>query len=386
MQLSSRVTEIQSSPISNAKAWLAHRQSDRPLLDLSQAAPSYPTAPVIADRIAEIAHRPDGGAYAPPLGLPELNQAFASRLSVTDHGTVKASQVLPTAGCNQAFCVVVSAIAGVGDEIIVPLPYYFNHSMWLEAEGIVPRYLEPGVDFVPSPDDAAELINHRTRAILLVSPGNPTGVTIPPEVIDRFAGLAEANDLALIIDETYRNFRPIETPPHRQFSRSGWDRTVVSLHSFSKDLAIPGYRIGAIVAGEAVLEQAAKLLDCVAICAPRVAQEAALTGVLHAEAWRREQAARIADNLSVFRSVMSEHPGGFELAASGAFFGWVRHPFRSEPTADVVKRLILDHDVLVIPGTAFRPTDDGWLRFSFANLDGDDFDQLRSRLTAAGTS
>ena len=81
---------------------------------------------------------------------------------------------------------------------------------------------------------------------------------------------------------------------------------------------------------------------------------------------------------------MSHRPGGFELAAAGAFFGWVQHPFNSESTTDVVKRLVLDHDVLAIPGTAFRPDDRRWLRFSFANLDADDFDELASRLTAAG--
>lgn len=382
MQLSPRATTIRSSPIADAKAWLPYRTEERALLDLSQAAPGYPTAPVIADRVAEAARSADGGAYAPPLGLPALNMEFAARLSADDGGTVTPDHVLPTAGCNQAFCVVVSALAGPGDEVIVPLPYYFNHAMWLDAEGITVRLLEPGDDLVPTTADAAELINKRTRAILLVTPGNPTGVTIPPDVIDQFAELAAANDIALILDETYRNFRSTDSPPHGQFARPDWDQTVISLHSFSKDLAIPGYRVGAIVAGSAVLEQAAKLLDCVAICAPRIGQEAALAGLLHAEPWRRAQAERIAGNLEVFRSVMADRPGGFELAASGAFFGWVRHPFDAMSTEEVVKRLVLDHDVLVIPGTAFRPSDDRWMRFSFANLEADDFDELSSRLVA----
>lgn len=384
MRLSPHTTSIRPSPIADAKAWLDHRAGDRALLDLSQAAPGYPTAPVIADRVAEVARHADGGGYAPPLGLPDLNRVFAQRLSSADGGAVAPEQVLPTAGCNQAFCVVVSALAGPGDEVIVPLPYYFNHAMWLEAEGIRARYLEPDHAMVPSVSAAEQLVNDRTRAIVLVSPGNPTGVTIPPEVIDRFAELAAANDLALIIDETYRNFRSTDAPPHGQFAVSGWDRTVISLHSFSKDLAIPGYRVGAIVAGQALLEQAAKLLDCVAICAPRIGQEAVLTGLLHAEGWRRAQAERIATNLEVFRAVMVDRPGGFELVTSGAFFGWVRHPFLSMSTDEVVKRLVLDHDVLVIPGTAFRPTDDRWIRLSFANLEAGDFAELGHRLTECG--
>ncbi len=386
MQLSNRATSLVSSPIAEAKAWLAQRTGDRHLLDLSQAAPSYATAPVIADRIAAVAVSADGGAYAPPMGLPGLKEAFAERLRSDTGGLITGNQVLPTAGCNQAFCVGVSALADPGDEIIVPLPYYFNHTMWLEAEGITARFLEPGADLVPRPSDAEALINTRTRAIVLVSPGNPTGVTIPPDVIDAFAGLAARRGIALIIDETYRNFRETSAPPHQAMTDAKWVDTVISLHSFSKDLAIPGYRVGAIVAGEAFLEQAAKLLDCVAICAPRISQEAALIGLTHAETWRKEQQDRIAANLAVFRSTMAAAPGGFELAASGAFFGWVRHPFETLPTADVVKHLVLDHDVLVIPGTAFMPTDDRWLRFSFANLEADEFTELAARLTACGTS
>lgn len=384
MQMSSRATDLSTSPIAEAKAWLGQRSSDRPLLDLSQAAPSYATAPVIAERIAEVAASFDGGAYAPPMGLPALTTAFAERLVADTESLVEHGNVLPTAGCNQAFCVTVSALADAGDEIILALPYYFNHVMWLEAEGIVPRFLSPGDDFVPQPHAAEALINERTRAIVLVTPGNPTGVTIPPAIIGDFADLAEANGIALIIDETYRNFRADRSPAHHAMAEPGWGNTVVSLHSFSKDLAIPGYRVGAIVAGEALLEQAAKLLDCVAICAPRISQEAALTGLLHAEPWRQQQAERIASNLDVFRRCMAESPGGFELATSGAFFGWVRHPFTDRSSADVVKELVLDHDVLTIPGSAFMPIDERWLRFSFANLEASEFAELASRLDDYG--
>lgn len=384
MQLSRRATSLISSPIAEAKAWLAMRDSVRRLLDLSQAAPSYPTAPIIAQRIAEVAGSGDGGAYAPPMGVASLKEAFAERLSADNSAHVSPRQVLPTAGCNQAFCVTVSALADEGDEIIVPLPYYFNHAMWLEAEGIVPRYLEPGADFVPLPRNAEAMINERTKAIVLVTPGNPTGVTIPPEIINEFAALAAKHGIALVIDETYRNFRATDAPAHTAMANDRWPDTVVGLHSFSKDLAIPGYRVGAIVAGETFLDQAAKLLDCVAICAPRISQEAATVGLTSAQTWQNEQADRIAANLAVFREAMAKRPGGFELAASGAFFGWVRHPFASMSTDDVVKHLVLDHDVLVIPGTAFMPSDERWLRFSFANLDAEDFAELANRLTECG--
>lgn len=386
MRLTNRTLGLTASPIAEAHAWLAHRTSDRELLDLSQAAPSYPTSPEIAARIAEVASEPDGGRYAPPPGLPELNQAFAAELSRDYRADLGPEHVLPTGGCNQAFCVTTSALTEPGDEVILPVPYYFNHDMWLRLDGVTPRYLDTtDTGMLPPVERAAELIGPRTRAIVLVTPGNPTGVTIPPETIGAFADLARANDLALIVDETYRNFRDTAAPPHDLFTDPEWIDTVISLHSFSKDLAIPGYRVGALVAGPELIYEIMKLIDCVQISAPRISQEAAITGLRRSREWRSAQAARINRALARFREVMAGRPGGFELVTAGAFFGWARHPFDERSTAEVIKRLVLDHDVLGIPGTAFTPTDDRWVRFSYANLASagsgpDDFDELALRL------
>ncbi len=380
MRLTDRTRQLSASPIAEAHGWLAHRSRDRPLLDLSQAAPSYPTAPEIAARIAEVAAEADGGRYAPPPGLPELNDAFAAELSRDYRASIGPSRILPTGGCNQAFCVTTSALTEPGDEIILPVPYYFNHDMWLKLDGVRPRYLLPDDSLVPDPERAAALITDRTRAIVLVTPGNPTGVTIPPETIGAFHRLAVANDIALIVDETYRNFRATDEPPHDLFTRDGWENTVISLHSFSKDLAIPGYRVGAIVAGPEIIYEIMKLVDCIQISAPRIGQEAAVAGLRLARSWRAEQAARINRALARFSAVMADEPGGFRLASAGAFFGWARHPFADLSTDEVIKRLVLDHDVLAIPGTAFTPTDDRWVRFSYANLAADQFDELAARL------
>jgi aspartate/methionine/tyrosine aminotransferase len=381
MRLTDRTRRLTASPIAEAHAWLAHRTGDRPLLDLSQAAPSYPTAPVIAARIAQVAAEPDGGRYAPPPGIPALNRAFAKELSADYRAAIGPEHVLPTGGCNQAFCVTTAALTEPGDEVILPVPYYFNHDMWLKLDAVTPRYLYADAEMQPSVARADELLTERTRAIVLVTPGNPTGVTIPPETIRAFADLARANDVALILDETYRNFRATDEPPHDLFTDPGWADTVISLHSFSKDLAIPGYRVGAVVAGPAVIYEIMKLVDCVQISAPRIGQEAAVVGLREARTWRSEQADRINRSLARFRQVMADRPGGFELVTAGAFFGWVRHPFTDLPTAEVIKRLVLDHDVLVIPGTAFTPTDERWVRFSYANLEEDQFDELADRLS-----
>ncbi len=381
MRLTARTRQLEASPIAEAKAWLPQRTSERPLLDLSQAVPNYPAAPEVVRRIAEVAAEPDAGAYAPPPGLPALNEAFAAEVGA-DYGTarVAAHHVLPVGGCNQAFSVVVSALTEPGDEVIVPVPYYFNHDMWLRLDGIRPVHVDTSATgFVPDPVAVEAAITERTRAILVVSPGNPTGATVPPATIDALFDVAARHDLALVVDETYRNFRDTTAAPHTLLQRPDWEQTYVGLHSFSKDLALAGYRVGAVVAGRALLDEVMKLVDCVQISAPRIGQEAVVTGLTEATAWRDAQRERILGNLDRFRSVMADRPGGFELVSSGAFFGWVRHR-HDLATADVVKRLVLDHDVLVIPGTAFTPTDEGWLRFSYANLEPAELDLLAERL------
>ena len=211
------------------------------------------------------------------------------------------------------------------------------------------------------------------------APAIPPGSPSHPERIAEFAALAKANDLALIIDETYRSFRPTETPAHTLFDDPAWRDTVISLHSFSKDLAIPGYRVGAVVAGEPARLEALKILDCVAICAPPIGQIACIAGLEHATEWRREQAERIANRQQRFESVMADRPGDFELVAVGAYFGWVRYPGELG-TDDALRKLVVDHDVLAIPGTAFTEGDEHMLRISFANLDPEQIDRLGERL------
>jgi aspartate/methionine/tyrosine aminotransferase len=157
----------------------------------------------------------------------------------------------------------------------------------------------------------------------------------------------------------------------------------VSLHSFSKDFAIPGYRVGAVVGSPQLGREVTKLLDCVAICAPRIGQEAAWAGLTQAQQWRRDRAREIADRRRWFRTVMADRPGGFELLSAGGLFGWVRHPFTGQSTEDVVRRLVVELDTLVIPGTAFLPDDRAMLRVSLSNAGRDALTDFAERLTIA---
>lgn len=370
------------SPIGAAYDLLPQRAGRRPLLDLSQASPPYPPAPAVVDHLQRCLADGASAGYTDVPGLPKLREAFAADLSQDYEAALEPVNVHVTAGCNQAFCLVAGVLAQPGDEIVLPLPYYFNHDMWLRLNGITPVYLQPDADLVPRATGLEELITPRTRAVLLVTPGNPTGVTIPPDEIAAFAEVARRHDIALVLDETYRSFRATEGPAHTLYAEADWSDHLIGLFSFSKEFAIPGYRVGAVVAGPEVGREVAKLMDCVAVCAPKIGQEAAWAGLTRATDWRIERAAEMASRRAAFQAALADRPGGFEILACGGYFGWLRHPFRDEPTPDLARRLLVDHDVLLLPGTAFEPTDNRALRVSIAGVDegtaGDLADRLRS--------
>lgn len=373
MRIAPDVAGCVDSPIGQALELLGGRDRSS-VLDVAQAAPPYPPAPEVLEHVAAVARAADGAGYTPIPGLPHLREAFAAELSRDAGGSggadvVRPGNVLISAGCNQAFALAVDTLCTAGDEVVVPLPYYFNHDMWLRQRGVRPVYLEGGPDLLPRVEDAQALLTGRTRAILLVSPGNPTGATLPPERIAAFAALARRAGIALILDETYRSFRGTTAPAHDLYDDPDWGDTLIGLHSFSKDLALPGYRVGAVVASPRVIREVTKVMDCVAVCAPRIGQEAAWAGLTRAGAWRAERAAETTARREGFAAAMTARPGGFELLSTGAFFAWVAHPFPDSSTREVARVLVADHDVLVLPGTAFGPRDPGAFRVSVGNLD-----------------
>ncbi len=358
---------------------------EKPLLDLAQAVPSYPPAAVLADHLAAVVHHPETARYTEILGRDELRSALAAALSEVYPGRVAPDQVAITAGCNQAFCLALMALAGPGDEVILPVPYYFNHQMWLEMLRVSPVYLPFRAERggVPDPADAEARIGSRTRAIVLVTPNNPTGAIYPVAVIHAFHRLARARGLALVLDETYRDFLPGAGPPHDLFGLSDWTDTLIHLYSFSKVYGLTGYRVGALAAAGTLLAEIAKAADCVAICAPAIAQEAALFGLRNLASFRADKRGLVLDRVARFRAVFERNDLAYELVSAGAFFAYVRHPFAGVKAAEVARRLAERENVLCLPGSVFGPDQEPYLRFAIANIGGEAMETLGDRLVAS---
>jgi aspartate/methionine/tyrosine aminotransferase len=375
------VAAVQPAPIAEAQAWIPSGPSQRRFINLCQAVPSYPPADSMMEAIAAAAMRPDTGFYTPVRGLPELRQLLATDMAQDYRGTIDADDVAITAGCNQAFCAVLSALAGAGDNVLLPVPWYFNHQMWLDLQGIGirPLALASSTGW-PDPEAASALIDDHTRAIVLVTPNNPTGSVYAAGHIAQFYELARAHGLALVLDETYKDFRPIPTePPHRLFGDPAWRETLVQLYSFSKAFAITGYRVGSVIGGPELIAAVEKIVDCMAICAPRIAQEAALFGLRHLTEWKRDKARQMQARLSALIEAFATPGLDYQLMSAGAYFAYVRHPFAGERAESVARRLASEHHMLVLPGSMFGPDQECYLRLAFANVDAELMPEMAER-------
>ncbi len=380
--VNSFVHAVEAPPIAEAMTWISPDPQNRALINLCQAVPSYAPAPALQEHVARMAREPDTSLYTDIGGLPELRAALAEHMSEDYRGTVDARDVIISAGCNQAFCVALMALAKPGDNVILPAPFYFNHQMWLAMQGIEARSIPAIGPDGPSLDasTAAAQIDDRTRAIVLVSPNNPTGAVLSPDTIESFFALARSRRIALVIDETYKDFRDGDGPPHRLFQQPEWRDVFVQLYSFSKVYALTGYRVGSIIAGPRLVGEIEKIMDCVAICAPRIGQLAALYGLDSLGEWKDEKRRLMASRLAALRSAMANPDLTYGLVSAGAYFAYLRHPFAGVAAKDVARRLAREHSLLCLPGSMFGPDQENFLRLAFANVEGEVMPEMAVRL------
>ncbi|MDP3264094.1 MAG: aminotransferase [Tabrizicola sp.] len=374
-------------PVMEARRWLTGvtHPANRPLINVSQAAPVDSPPLGLRQALADAAlNNPDAHLYGPVLGLPALREEIASQWSAAYHGTIKPTQVAITQGCNQAFTAIMATLAGPGDEVILPTPWYFNHKMWLDMASVKTVPLDTGPTLIPSVDAAAALITDRTRAIVLVTPNNPGGVEYPAQTLTAFRDLARAKGIALIVDETYRDFDSRTGAPHDLFADPDWPDTFIHLYSFSKAYRLTGHRVGAVVASEGRLAEVEKFLDTVAICPSQLGQIGALWGMRNLSQWVAGERDEILARRKAMVGGFAALPG-WKLLGCGAYFAYVEHPFDMASDA-LCKQLVTDASMLMLPGTMFQPPGSAagkrQIRIAFANVDAAGIAEMFRRLAA----
>ena len=383
--MTSRTQSTFSPPVMEALRWVADKTfSDCQLINVSQAAPVEPPPAALIDHMAKIIYDEDTHLYGPVLGLPALRSELASQWSKSYGGEIHSNHVGITSGCNQAFSAAVAMLCGQDDEIILPTPFYFNHKMWLDMAGVRTITLACRGDMIPDPEKAAQLITEKTRAIVLVTPNNPCGVEYPADIVMKFYELAKERQIALIIDETYRDFHSQTGAPHNLFHKKCWADTLIQLYSFSKAYRLTGHRVGSVIASKTRITEIEKFLDTVSICPNQLGQKAALWGLQNLGEWLANERLEILTRRSLIEENFPRLAAkGWKLLGLGAYFAYLKHPF--DISSDTLARHLVDAaSVLTLPGTMFvKDTDqsgEGQLRIAFANIDAHRINLLFDRL------
>jgi aspartate/methionine/tyrosine aminotransferase len=378
------VRDTGTPPIPEAQGWAKRYDGALgPMIDLSQAVPGYPPHADLLSRLADAAGTQAAAKYGDIYGDEGLRQALSTEISARYRGKVTADNIAITSGCNQAFVLAIMALAKAGDNVLLPAPWYFNHQMTLQMLGVEPRALPATAanGFVPDVTEAERLLDGKTRAIVLVTPNNPTGAIYPPATIVAFAALCRRKNIWLIVDETYRDFLSADYgSPHTLFSDGAWSENVLSLYSFSKSYCIPGHRVGAIIGGRGILDEIGKVIDCVQICAPRAAQTALTWAIPSLNDWRAGNTTEITRRAVAFREAMAACPG-WQLLSIGAYFAYVAHPFQGASVFAVAEKLAATRGVLGLPGPWFGPGQENHLRLAFANVSVESIREIPARLS-----
>jgi len=366
------IESVHYPPISEVRRWAADYQRGRelPLIDLCQAVPDYPPAKELTDYLATVFADPLTSRYTPDEGLLHVREALAGRYRRVYAAKLSAENICLTVGASQAFWLAMMALCRAGDEVIIQTPYYFDHDMALSMLGIKRVYapFNPADGGLPSVAAISRLITPKTRAILLVTPSNPTGTVTPPELIEKLYTLAAGHGIALVLDETYADFILADSAPHQLLTRHDWGDNFIQIMSFGKTYSLTGYRAGLLLASEKLIHHALKTQDTMVVCQPRITQLALAFAADNLDSWVAGNARMMAARHERFCREFAKPGNPFALVASGSFFGWVRHPFKGLTGRQAAKRLVDEAGLLTLPGEVFGPGFDGYLRLALGNI------------------
>jgi aminotransferase len=305
--------------------------------------------------------------YTPWTGLPRLRQAIAAKVAARNGSTVDPDrEVIVTGGAQEAVFLTMQLLLDPGDEVVVADPHYTAYDTSIALAGgsvvAVPSLDEPGN--VPSIDAYRRAMTDRSKVLLVINPGNPSGALHSTQQLRALAELAIEHDMVVVADEVYEDFLYGAAPPVSMASLLGMRERTISIYSLSKTYAMTGWRIGYLTAPAAFVERAAELHYAISICASSVAQGAAIAalegGTDHLDGWLEVLGDRCEALVSGLNAagIQSEPPaGGFTVLADIRSTGLDSETF--------CRRLLERARVQIFPGTMYGPTGEGFVRISF---------------------
>jgi aspartate/methionine/tyrosine aminotransferase len=261
------------------------------------------------------------------------------------------------------------AITNPGDEVILPLPYYFNQEMAIRMVNCQPIWVPTDADFALQPDAIRAAITPRTRAVVTISPNNPSGAVYSEAALREVNAICQSAGIYHICDEAYENFLYGSARHFSPAAIAGSEPYTISLYSLSKAYGFASWRIGYMVIPDALYNAVLKAQDTNLICAPLISQVAAVGALETGSRYCQE---KLRTTAKVREIVLNELAAVQHFChippADGAFYVLVKVA-NAKDSLSVAERLIRQHGVAVIPGVAFGLEEGCYLRVAYGALD-----------------
>jgi aspartate/methionine/tyrosine aminotransferase len=360
-----RTQSIQEAPIVKL---ISDSKLPSDIVDLGQGVPFYGPPKEAMLAATEALQEESGFKYSPDSGFPELRETIARKLA-SENGVEAdpSSNIMVTAGANQAFVNAILSITRPGDHVLVLSPYYFNHTMAIQLAGCKPVVIDTDRNYQPIAQRIRKRISTRVRAVVMVSPCNPTGAVYSRDTIKEIGELCAKNGLCLISDETYEHFVYDDAKFVSALSLDQEIEHTISLFSFSKSYGMSGYRIGYAVFPASIYREMLKVQDTLTICAPSALQVAAEAAMRMGAAYPKQFIPRIERVRKIFVQRLSDLDLVEMPVTKGSYYFLLRLKTKKSDW-NIAKRLIEEHGVITIPGGVFGTTYPA-LRVAYANVD-----------------
>jgi aspartate/methionine/tyrosine aminotransferase len=338
-------------------------------ISLGQGVVYYSPPPEAIGLLPKFLNDATNNLYKAVTGIPELITALTTKLS-TFNGIEINNQncIVVTAGSNMGFMNAILAITSPGDEIILNTPYYFNHEMAITMAGCHPILVATDKNYQLIPENIAKAITPKTRAIVTISPNNPTGVIYSEAALKQINQICRERGIYHISDEAYEYFTYEGIKHISPGAFVGSSEYTISLYSLSKAYGFASWRIGYMVIPQHLLNAVKKVQDTILICPPVVSQYAALGALQAKEDYLKDHIQTIAQTREIVINALNELQGLCTITpANGAFYFFLKVHTQID-ALELVKRLIQEHKVAVIPGTTFGIEDGCYLRVAYGAL------------------
>lgn len=359
----------------------ALKAEGRPVISYAAGEPDFPTPQHIVDAAIEAAADPRNHRYTQGAGLPELRDAIAQKTRRDSGLDVPAGRILVTNGGKQAVFEAITTVIGEGDELILPAPYWTTYPEVVKVAGgvTVPVFAGAEQGYKVTVEQLEQARTPRSKALLFVSPSNPTGAVYSPEETQAIGEWAQAHKLWVISDEIYQNLTYdgvkatsiVEAVPTL-------DEQTILVNGIAKTYAATGWRVGWLVGPKNVVKAATNLQTHLTGNVNNIAQRAAVAALTGPNAPVEGFRQAFDRRRKLIVQELAQVPGFTVPTPQGAFYVYAdvrellgrEHQGRRVDTSLELADYILEQaEVAVVPGEAFGPS--GYVRLSYALGDED---------------